>query len=109
MVTAPPGEGSVIKRCEVCGREFQAQRRTARFCSATCRSRAARSHAFTGGIEAPDPSTRMTMDEVGEIVQRAHVAASDMSRASMLATSPLCLRLRRAAKGIEDILRGEGL
>ena len=49
------------------------------------------------------------MDEVGEIVQRAHVAASDMSRASMLATSPLCLRLRRAAKGIENVLRGEGL
>ena len=51
----------------------------------------------------------MTDDEVLEVVQRAHTAASDLSRASMLTSSPLCLKLRRAAKRIEDALRGEGL
>lgn len=51
----------------------------------------------------------MTDDEVLEVVQRAHAVASDLSRASMLTTSPLCLRLRRAAKRIEDALRGEEL
>lgn len=51
----------------------------------------------------------MTEDEVLEVVQRAHAAASDLSRASMLTTSPLCLSLRRAAKRMEDALRGEGL
>ena len=51
-------------------------------------------------------------DLVDVLCFRSYDAADEavaMSRASMLATSPLCLRLRRAAKGIEDILRGEGL
>lgn len=51
----------------------------------------------------------MTDDEVIEVLQRAHVAASDLSRAAMLTSSPLCLKLRRVAKKIEDALRGEGL
>ncbi len=51
----------------------------------------------------------MTDDEVLEVLQRAHVVASDLSRASMLTASPLCLKLRRVAKKIEDALRGEGL
>ena len=99
----------MIKRCEICGREFKAQRSTARYCSATCRSRAARGYAYTGELQAPAPSASMTDDEVLELVQRAHAVASDLSRASMLTTSPLCLRLRRAAKRIEDALRGEEL
>ena len=99
----------MIKRCEVCGREFKAQRSTARYCSATCRSRAARGYAYTGELQAPAPSASMTDDEVLEVVQRAHAVASDLSRASMLTTAPLCLRLRRAAKRIEDALRGEEL
>ncbi|OFK22933.1 hypothetical protein [Olsenella sp. HMSC062G07] len=99
----------MIKRCEVCGREFQAKRSTARYCSATCRSRAARGYAFTGEIRPPAPSATMDIDEVNGVVQRAHAAASDMSRASMLTASPLCLKLRRAAKKMEDALRGEGL
>lgn len=99
----------MIKRCEVCGREFKAQRSTARFCSATCRSRAARGYAYAGELETPAPSASMSVDEVGEVVQRAHMVAADMSRASMLSAAPLCLKLRRAAKRIEDALRGEGL
>lgn len=51
----------------------------------------------------------MDVDEVNGVVQRAHAAASDMSRASMLTASPLCLKLRRAAKKMEDALSGEGL
>ena len=99
----------MIKRCEICGREFKAQRSTARYCSATCRSRAARGYAYTGELQAPSPSASMTDDEVIEVLQRAHVAASDLSRAAMLTSSPLCLKLRRVAKKIEDALRGEGL
>lgn len=49
----------------------------------------------------------MTDDEVMEVLQRAHVVASDLSRAAMLTPSPLCLKLRKAAKKIEDALRGE--
>lgn len=99
----------MIKKCEICGQEFKAQRSTARYCSATCRSRAARGYAYAGELQSPSPSVSMTDDEVLEVVQRAHTASSDLSRASMLTSSPLCLRLRRAAKKIEDALRGEGL
>lgn len=99
----------MIKRCEICGREFRAQRSTARYCSDTCRKRKERGYAYAGGLEAPAPSAHMSVDEVNEVVQRAHAAAADMSRASMLAAAPLCLKLRKAAKRIEDALRGEGL
>lgn len=99
----------MIKKCEICRREFMAQRSTARYCSSTCRSRAARGYAYTGELRAPVPSASMTDDEVLEVLQRAHVSASDLSRASMLTSSPLCLKLRKVAKKIEGALRGEGL
>ena len=99
----------VIKRCEVCGREFQAKRSTARFCSDTCRSRNARGYEFHGELQPPAPSACMSEDEVFEVVQRAHVAASDMSRASLMTSAPLCAKLKKAAKKMEDALRGEGL
>lgn len=51
----------------------------------------------------------MSDDEVLEVIQRAHIAASDMSRASLMTTAPLCLSLKKAAKKMEDALRGEGL
>lgn len=51
----------------------------------------------------------MSDDEVLEVIQRAHVAASDMSRASLMTAAPLCLSLKKAAKKMEDTLRGEGL
>ena len=99
----------MIKRCEICGREFGAQRSTAKYCSSTCRSRANRGYVYEGEPLSPAPSASMSVDEVNEVVLRAHVAASDMSRASMLTASPLCLKLRRASKKIEEALRGEGL
>lgn len=99
----------MIKRCEICGCEFAAKRKTARFCSNTCRSRASRGYIYEGELEPPVPSARMNVDEVNGVVQRAHMTAADMSRASMFTAAPLCLKLRRAAKRIEDALRGEGL
>ena len=51
----------------------------------------------------------MTDDEVLGVVSRAHEAASDMSRASMLTPAPLCLALKRASRKMEDALRSEGL
>ena len=50
----------------------------------------------------------MTTDEVVGVVERAHESAADLSRASLLTPSPLCLSLAAATK-IEDALRSEGL
>ncbi len=99
----------VIKRCEICGREFAARRSTARFCSATCRKRNARGYAYSGKLLPPLPSCAMSDDEVLDVVKSAHDAASDLSRASMMTRYPLCESLGSAAKGIEDVLKGEGL
>ena len=99
----------MIKRCEICGREFQAQRSTARFCSATCRKRNERGYSYHGELQPPAANAAMSDDEVREAIQRAHIAASDLSRASMLTPSPLCLKLGRISRKIENALRGEGL
>ena len=99
----------MIKRCEVCGKEFRANRNTARFCSATCRSRNARGYVCHGELQPPAANVSMSNEEVLETIQRAHIAASDLSRASMLTPSPLCLKLGRVSKKIENALRSESL
>ncbi len=99
----------MIKTCEICGREFVAQRSTARFCSATCRKRKERGYAYIGELRPPVPSASMPKEEVAAVVQNAHNVASDLSRASMLTPAPLCLSLKRVAKRIEEALRGEEL
>lgn len=99
----------MIKKCKICGREFTAQRSTAKYCSNKCRLAAQRGYAYTGELQAPAPNAAMSDDEVLEVIQRAHVAASDMSRASLMTAAPLCLSLKKAAKKMENALRGEGL
>lgn len=99
----------MIKRCEICGREFAAQRSTAKYCSATCRKRKQRGYAYLGELEPPAPSAVMTQDEVLALVQQAHCVASDLSRASMMTAAPLCLSLKSVAEKIEEALRGEDL
>lgn len=99
----------MIKRCEICGKEFLAVRSTARFCSATCRKRNQRGYEFVGDIKVPKVSPRMSEEEILSAIQAAHQCASDLSRASMSATAPLCLSLKSVAEAIEAALRGEGL
>lgn len=68
-----------------------------------------RGHVYHGELQPPAANAAMSDDEVLEVIQRAHVAASDMSRASLMTAAPLCLSLKKAAKKMEDALRGEGL
>lgn len=99
----------MIKRCEICGREFTAQRSTAKYCSNRCRLMNQRGVSYHGELQPPAANAAMSNDEVLEAIQRAHIAASDLSRASMLTPSPLCLKLGRISRKIENALRGEGL
>ncbi|MBS4873944.1 MAG: hypothetical protein KHZ79_06190 [Atopobium minutum] len=99
----------MIKHCEVCGREFTAQRKTAKYCSNKCRLMSQRGVPYIGELQPPAATAIMTAAEVQSTVQQAHIVASDLSRASMMTYSPLCLKLRRVAKKLEDALRGEGL
>ena len=87
----------MIKQCEVCGREFVAQRSTAKYCSNRCRLIYQRGGTFTGQLEVPDTTAS------------AHCTAADLSRASMHTPAPLCLSLKAVARKLEGALRGEGL
>lgn len=99
----------MIKSCEICGREFVAQRCTARFCSEACKKRHQRGYVYKGELRPPMPNVKMTDDEVLDIIHRAHNIASDMSRASLMTSAPLCISLKKVAKKIEGALRGENL
>lgn len=101
----------MIRKCGVCGRDFAAKRSTAKYCSATCRSRAHRGYpcAASSRPAAPVPGASMSVDEVAAVVGRAHGAAADLSRAALLTPSPLCLSLSAAAAKVEDALKSEGL
>lgn len=99
----------MIKNCEICGREYVAQRSTAKYCSDRCRQLACRGSVYTGEVEPPDVRVSMTKEEVLEVVGRAHDTASDLSRASMLTPAPLCRSLKAVSQKLSDALRAEGL
>lgn len=92
----------------MCGREFEAKRSTARYCSGACRVRACRGYATTEP-QAPNVTLSLSREEVLEVVDRAHISAEDMSRASLATPAPLCHQLGRCAKAFETALRREGL
>lgn len=99
----------MIKRCEICGREFVAQRSTAKYCSNRCRLASQRGTVFIGDLMPPDTTRSMTDDEVAMVIQQAHCTAADLSRASLYTPAPLCLSLKAVAKKLEGALRSEGL
>lgn len=102
----------MIKRCEICGRQFSAKRSTAKYCSNGCKQKAYRHHQgypFAGELKEPDVRLTLTEEDVRSVVQQAHITASDLSRAAMSTTAPLCLSLGRCAKALEQALRREGL
>lgn len=99
----------MIKNCEICGREYVAQRCSAKYCSNRCRLAAQRCSAYAGALEVPDVRVSMTEDEVLEVIGRAHDAASDLSRAAMLTPAPLCRSLKAVSQKLSDALRAEGL
>ena len=101
--------GKVIKKCEMCGREFVAKRSTAKYCSGKCRQAAYRGSVFVGETQPPDVRVSLSDDEVLAVVGRAHDTASDLSRASMLTPAPLCRSLKAVSQKLSDALRAEGL
>lgn len=97
------------RKCDVCGKEYEAKRKTSKYCSNTCRSRASRAHAFTGELKPVKKRPPVQKTPVSDLVQRAHMVAADFSRYSLVEPAPLCLKLRRIADGIETTLKREGL
>ena len=99
----------MIKRCEICGRDYVARRSTAKYCSNRCRLMAQRGVEFRGKVTAPVEKVGLSSDEVASIVSRAHDTASDLSRASMLTEPPLSHSLKVVSRKLADALSAEGL
>jgi len=98
----------MIKTCVACGKEFRAQRSTAKYCSQACKKRHQRGFAMPD-MPAPVVAFTMNAGEVAEVVQGAHRATDDLSRASEHTPEPLRGKLRRCAEGFADALGREGL
>ena len=60
------------KKCEHCGKGFKAQRRTAKYCSTTCRVKAKNVRRSEGDSTAP------------QVVQQRAAAAADAPRATLV-------------------------
>lgn len=99
----------MIAKCVVCGREFDCKRKTAKYCSNSCRGLAQRATPFNGTIEQPTALASMSNEDVLQVLQNAHACASDLSRASSYTPAPLCHSLAKIAAAFEDALRREGL
>lgn len=101
----------MIKTCEICGVAFQAKRKDARYCSATCRKRASNGYTASDGLEAPAKVAcrPFTVDEVAKAVDNAANAAADLSRAAQHTPAPFCLKLSACAKQMLGALDENGL
>lgn len=115
--------------CACCGQPFEAKRRTARFCSATCRSRARRTssppvrgqrdkgRAKPGADSALVVAVRRELEEAGQLAtvegqlalmlaaQSATVAASALATLSVELRRLMALALARGAQPEDDVTR----
>ena len=106
--------GSMRKKCETCGREFEG-RRDARFCSDRCRVTNWRAvklgNAKPQPVRIPVPSiAKISPEQVAKVegaaVKRALDAAGDLGIASKVAPAPRCSVYRELSETIESRLRG---
>lgn len=99
----------MIRKCVICGAEFQAQRSTAKYCSNACRLRAQRGFTYEGPIPKPRPDVSMSEAEIAGTILSAKNVAADLSRASLMTPYPICAALRRVSQRLYDALEREGL
>lgn len=59
-----------IKRCEVCGQEFQYQRSSARYCSDRCRQRARRGDTVHGHLDRLHDDAAAAIQSIGLIASK---------------------------------------
>lgn len=97
----------MIKVCEECGRAFEAQRSTAKFCSQRCRLRAHR-QGQPLVPDAPPPPSSASVDDVAAVLSDARRASNTF--AQLAATAPRCLRAgcARISEAITRAIENEG-
>lgn len=95
--------------CEVCGKAFEASRRSAKYCSNACKMRKRNRAGYRKDWvkpPAPDPAAAA---EVQRALMDAHRAANDIGRLAATAPLPLRAACARISQAIHDALKAEGL
>lgn len=92
--------------CEECGKQFEARRSTARFCSSRCRVRHHRAKEPIMPAARPAPLPDSSFEDVAEAVGQARAVSNSFAILSESAPRPLrpgCRRIGEAiTRAIED-------
>lgn len=106
-----------MAECEVCGRNFEAQRSTARYCGAACRKKASRARANPDDLRAK--ADELVAEQKKARGVRPHPAGAKIDGKPVMVLGPYVpteenearaaeiLRLRRLAGRIEHPLAGD--
>ena len=101
---------TVTRECVVCHRQFEAQRKSALYCSNKCKQKKKRGvYKPVWRPEKPDISVAATPIECQAIVQEAHRVANDFGRLSATAPYQLQPKFARLAAALSAALDEEGL
>ncbi len=95
----------MMRACQVCGREFRAQRRSARFCSPCCRKRAQRRRDESAVLPDAPPIVAPGAGALAYAVGDARRLADYFGRLSAAGPAPArpgCARVRAAVEGALD-------
>ena len=108
----------VLQKCVVCGKQFEAQRKSAKYCSTRCKSRHHRDSKRPRYVPEfrpfpPDDLTeseKQAMKEVEAALLMALRAANDLGRLSEAKRVPYQLKAKcsRISSAISEALRLEG-
>ncbi|MBQ9001205.1 MAG: hypothetical protein IJ087_05065 [Eggerthellaceae bacterium] len=100
----------ITTRCVVCGQEFEAVRKSAKYCSNKCKQKKKRGvYAPVWRESTPDISVAAAPVECEAMVQEAHRLANDFGRLSKTAPYQLQAKFARLSTAIQGALEDEGL
>lgn len=106
----------VVKKCEICGEEFEAQRDSARFCSKACKQKnyyqkhkKKIQYVPIWPDRAPDVSVKAAPVECQAVVQEAHRLVNDLARLSRTAPYQLRAKFGRLSAAFLAALEEESL
>lgn len=97
----------MVKVCACCGRAFEAQRSTARFCSHKCRQRYwSIGRAVTNGAP-PEVFVPESFDDVAEALDEARRVSNTLARLAVTGPRQLRPGCQRIADGIAALIKKE--
>jgi len=95
--------------CEVCGKTFEAERRSAKYCSNACKMRKRNNKGYRKDWTKPAAPGGASLAEVQQALMDAKRAANDLGKLASTAPYQLRAACARISCAIHDALKAEGL